>query len=78
MGYAKFEVTAGALLRGSIRNSLNKAKFRIEDVNPDAVVSVHESKGWLKSDFIFSAHNLTPTQVADVEVYIRKIRRCQC
>lgn len=62
-GKMKFSLEAGALIRSSIRNALNKMKIELEYADPKCTVTITEQKSLLESEFVFVAMNITETEL---------------
>lgn len=57
----RFTLTAGALVRGSLRRALEEARFDLE--GEGGGLEWREGKGWLSSDFHIRAHG--PEEMVD-------------
>ena len=57
----KFDLTAGVLIRSSIRESLQNSRQKIEFWYPGSKVLLTENKGLFESYFYFEADNLPDT-----------------
>lgn len=66
----KFELTAGFIVRKSIRTELNNSKLKLEYTYPNCTVTISEDKTFWDSTFKVQGTNLPDT--AEVETLLRK------
>ena len=69
-----FEVSVGALLRGTFRKHLEKIKFDLEGYDPHCNIAIHESKYFLESNFSIRLKNIQYGYVSQVREWLNNLK----
>ncbi len=72
-----FNLTAGFLIRKSVRQELNNSKDKILHWYPGARVLLTESRNFWESEFYFEADNLPESAEAEMQNWKNKLEKLQ-
>jgi len=67
----RFPLEVGALYRNQIRRAFDKMKFDLQDRDPEAIVSITESKSFFDSIFYVSISNIEEGYARNIETSVK-------
>jgi len=75
--YIQFNITAGFLVRKSVREQLNNSKKKIEHWYPQSRVLITENRNLFDSEFYFEAVDIPDSAELEMKEWVNKLKKLQ-